>query len=47
VVYSSESENRYRESVFLNNLKKIESHNSKNDETYTMALNQFSAMSQE
>jgi len=47
ITFSSEMENAYRERVFLENLGKIEAHNSNAFRTYDMGLNQFSAMTQE
>ncbi len=47
VSYASEFENAYRERIFIENLAKIESHNSNKQNTYEMGLNQFSAMTQE
>ena len=47
VNYASQFENAYRERVFLENLAKIEAHNSQNSNTYEMGLNQFSAMTHE
>jgi C1A family cysteine protease len=47
ISFSNQFENAYREKVFLANLAEIEAHNSRNDQTYTMGLNQFSAMTQE
>jgi C1A family cysteine protease len=45
--YASQFENAYRERIFLENLAKIEAHNSNNANTYEMGVNQFSAMTQE
>lgn len=47
VSYASQFENAYRERVFLENLAKIEAHNTNNANTYEMGLNQFSAMTHE
>ena len=47
IVYSNQFENTYRERVFLENLKKIESHNADKTQTYQMGLNQFSALTHE
>jgi C1A family cysteine protease len=47
ITFSSEMENAYRERIFLENLGKIETHNSNAYRTYDMGLNQFSAMTQE
>ena len=45
--FASQFENAYRERIFLENLAKIEAHNSNNANTYEMGVNQFSAMTQE
>lgn len=45
--FTSEVEEAYREKVFLENLAKVNAHNSKNDISYTMGINQFSGMTQE
>ena len=45
--YASQFENAYRERIFLENLANIEAHNSQNDNTYEMGINQFSAMTHE
>jgi len=45
--FESEFENAYRERVFLQTVAKIEAHNSKNDKTYEMGINKFSALTQE
>lgn len=45
--FSSEFEKTYRERVFLANLANINAHNSKEERTYDMGLNQFSALTQE
>ena len=47
IYYDSQFENAYRERVFLENVAKIEAHNARNDQTYTMGVNQFTAMTQE
>ena len=47
VIFPNEFENTYREKVFLKNLAEIESHNANELKTYTMTLNQFSALTQE
>lgn len=47
VKYASEFENAYRERIFLENLAKINTHNSNKLNTYEMGLNQFSAMTNE
>jgi C1A family cysteine protease len=45
--YASHLEDAYRERIFIENLAKIETHNSNNVNTYKMGVNQFSAMTQE
>ena len=45
--FESQFEEAYRERVFLENLAKVNEHNAKNDVTYTLGINQFSAMTQE
>ena len=47
ISFSSEVEAAYRERIFLENLGKIEAHNTDPYRTYDMGLNQFSAMTQE
>jgi C1A family cysteine protease len=47
IKYASEFENAYRERIFLENLAKINTHNSNEFRTYTMGLNQFSGMTTE
>ena len=47
ISYSSQFENAYRERIFLQNLAEIEAHNARKDQTYTMGINQFTAMTQE
>jgi C1A family cysteine protease len=47
VKYASEFENAYRERIFLENLAKINTHNSNDFRTYEMGINQFSAMTNE
>ena len=47
IYYDSQFENAYRERVFLENVAKIEAHNARNDQTYTMGVNQFTALTQE
>ena len=47
IKYASEFENAYRERIFLENLAKINSHNSNEFRTYDMGLNQFTAMTTE
>lgn len=45
--YDSKVERTYRERVFLQNLAKINAHNSQNDKTYEMGINQFTHLTQE
>ena len=47
ITFSSEIENAFREKIFLENLAKINQHNSNDYRTYDMGLNQFSALTQE
>ena len=47
IKYASEFENAYRERIFLENLAKMNLHNSNEYKTYEMGLNQFSAMTTE
>ena len=47
IKYASEFENAYRERIFLENLAKMNLHNSNELKTYEMGLNQFSAMTTE
>ena len=47
IVFSNQFENAYRERVFLENLAKINAHNSNKMRTHTEGLNQFSALTQE
>jgi hypothetical protein len=47
IKYASEFENAYRERIFLENLAKMNSHNSNEFRTYDMGLNQFSALTTE
>lgn len=47
IKYASEFENAYRERIFIENLAKINSHNSNEFRTYDMGLNQFSALTTE
>jgi C1A family cysteine protease len=47
IKYSSEFENAYRERIFLENLAKINTHNSNEYRTYEQGVNQFSAMTTE
>lgn len=47
VKFSSEFENAYRERIFLENLAKINAHNSNEHKTYEQGLNQFSALTTE
>ena len=47
VKYDSMFEEAYRERIFLENLAKIELHNSNKFRTYDMGINQFSALTDE
>jgi C1A family cysteine protease len=47
IKFASEFENAYRERIFLENLAKINSHNSNPYKTYEQGLNQFSALTTE
>lgn len=47
VKYDSMFEKAYRERIFLENLAKVELHNSESFHTYKMGINQFSAMTDE
>ena len=47
VKYESMFEKAYRERVFLENLAKVEQHNSSPYHTYKMGVNQFSALTDE
>jgi C1A family cysteine protease len=47
IKYASEFENAYRERIFLENLAKINAHNSNELNTYEMGLNQLSGMTTE
>jgi C1A family cysteine protease len=47
VKFESEFENVYRERIFLENLAKINTHNSNEHRTYDMGVNQFSALTTE
>ena len=47
VTYASMFESAYRERIFLENLAKVELHNSQKFHTYQMGINQFSALTQE
>lgn len=47
IKYASEFENAYRERIFLENLAKINTHNSNEFRTYEMGLNQFSGLTTE
>jgi cathepsin L len=47
ISFTSEVENAYRERIFLKNFAEIEAHNANEFRTYSMGLNQFSAMTQE
>jgi C1A family cysteine protease len=45
--FDSKFEESYRERVFRENVAKINAHNSKNDQTYEMGVNQFTHLTQE
>ncbi len=45
--FDSMFEEAYRERIFLENLAKIQLHNANEHNTYTLGLNQFSALTQE
>jgi len=47
VKFNSEMENAYREKIFLENLAKMHAHNSDEFRTYSMGINQFSALTEE
>jgi hypothetical protein len=47
VTFASEFENVYREKIFLENLAKINAHNSNEFRTYEQGVNQFTALTQE
>lgn len=47
VNYNSVFEEAYREKVFLENLAKIELHNSQTYQTYKMGINKFTGLTQE
>lgn len=47
IKFDSMFEESYRERIFLENLAKIQLHNANEHNTYTMGLNQFSALTQE
>ena len=47
IKYASEFENKYREKIFLENLAKVNTHNSNKYRTYDMGVNQFTAMTTE
>ncbi len=47
VKYASEFENKYREKIFLENVAKVNTHNSNKYRTYDMGVNQFTAMTTE
>lgn len=46
-IYHNESESLYRQLVFMDNLKKIKSHNNNSKFTYTVAPNKFTDLTQE
>jgi hypothetical protein len=45
--YRSTEEEIYRKSVFLNNLAKIEAHNSDKSNTHSLGVNQFADLIEE
>jgi len=45
--FDSKFEDNYRERVFRENVAKINAHNSRNDATYEMGINQFTHLTQE
>jgi C1A family cysteine protease len=45
--FTSKFEEAYRERIFNENIAKISAHNSRNDQSYEMGVNQFTAMTQE
>lgn len=45
--FDSKFEESYRERVFRENVAKINAHNSRNDQTYEMGINQFTHLTQE
>jgi cathepsin L len=47
VSYDSMFEKAYRERIFLENLAKVELHNSESFHTYKVGINQFSALTEE
>ena len=47
IKFDSMFEEAYRERIFLENLAKIQLHNANEHNTYTLGLNQFSALTQE
>ena len=47
LTFASEFESTYREKIFLENLAKINSHNSNEFRTYEQGINQFSHLTQE
>lgn len=47
IEFASEFENIYREKIFLENLAKINTHNSNEYRTYEQGVNQFSHLTQE
>ena len=44
--YAGEAEEAYRRRIFEENVRKIEEHNSRNDQTYEMGINQFTHLTQ-
>jgi hypothetical protein len=47
ISFESEFENKYRETVYLSNLAKINAHNKIESRTYDMGVNQFTHLTQE
>jgi hypothetical protein len=45
--YATDTEQNYRRQVFSQNVAKINSHNADPKQTFTMGVNQFSAMTQQ
>ena len=45
--YNTPQEEAYRRHIFMKNLEEIESHNAKNDVTYTKGINMFTDLSLE
>ena len=45
--YGTKAEYKFREKIFLKNLKMVTEHNSRNDETFTMEMNHFGDITDE